>query len=278
MINLKTLLMNKPALMGVINCSPNSFFAPVQSFDAALRQAEQMLAEGADMLDIGGEATNPQVNIARDAPSIQAEIDRVVPVIEAIKQRFECFVSVDTSQAAVMQAAINAGVDMINDQRSLQQPDSLDVVASSDVAICLMHFPLGRIPQSNTMEALLLQVKSELLAATERCIAAGIGCDRIVIDPGFGQGNYGKNVDENYYLLAHMNVLVKTGFPVLSGWSRKSMIGDVLGGVPAAERLYGSVASAVLAAVKGASIIRVHDVKATRDALKICQKMREMEV
>ncbi|MDF1655170.1 MAG: dihydropteroate synthase [Coxiellaceae bacterium] len=261
----------QPAVMGVINMSPNSFYQPCESLEQGLVQAERMIAEGADILDIGGEATNPLVDIAAEAPSVNAEIERVVPLIAAIKQRHpDILLSVDTSNVAAMQAAIDAGVDMINDQRALRRDGALEVVANSDVAVCLMHFFMPqRQPQSNSSEAMLQQICKELQQWAQRCEDAGIAADRIVLDPGFGGGNFGKDTPENFYLLRHMDLLHDLGYPLLVGWSRKSMIGDVLGGVSSDQRLYGSVAAATLAAVQGADILRVHDVAPTVDAVKV---------
>ena len=265
--------MTVPAVMGVINVSPQSFYQPVDSIDAALRAAESMVLDGASIVDIGGEATNPGVQISRDALSLQEEVDRVLPVIEAIHSRFDVLISVDTSQAAVMEAAVKAGAGMINDQRALQDADALNVAASVSVPVCLMHFfQSPRVPQDTDFKGLLLQIQQELSMAIVRCEQAGISRDRLMIDPGFGQGNYSKNIAENYYLLAHLKQFKALGLPILVGWSRKSMIGDLLN-APPEGRLYGSISAAVIAASHGADIIRVHDVKATVEAMTIYQAM-----
>lgn len=265
----------KPAVMGIINVSPNSFYNPHLSLDAALRTAERMVAEGADILDVGGEATNPFVSIAEEAPSAQEEVDRVVPVVEAIKKRFDVRVSVDTSRAAVMQCSADCGADIINDQRALRVGRALETVAVLSVSVCLMHFiEPPREPGSCDAPTLLEKIKRDLLQAVSRCEAAGISRERLWIDPGFGQGNFGKNVEENFYVLAHLRELVDLGLPVVSGWSRKSMLGDILGGVPAEDRLWGGLAADTLAAYCGAAVIRTHDVKATVDAMKVVREMR----
>jgi dihydropteroate synthase len=264
-----------PCVMGIINCSPNSFYGAVVDNDQALTLAAQMIAEGAAMIDVGGEATNPKVDLQVDGPSLQQEIDRVVPVIEAIKQRFDVMVSVDTSQPQVMLAAINAGVDMINDQRALTFPGALDIVSQHNVLVCLMHFFNERVPASSSPQVMFDTIVKDLSAAIERCLAAGIPLTRLIADPGFGQGHYGKNTQENFYLLSQLPQF-KTALhdlPLLVGWSRKSMIGDVLQS-PVAERLYGSVAAATLCAFLGADIIRVHDVKATVDAIKVVKALQ----
>ncbi len=268
---------SQPTMMGVINMSPNSFFRPHVDRDSALFTAESMIQEGARILDIGGEATNPFVNIQQEAPSVQQEIDRVVPVIDAIKKRFDVMVSVDTSRSVVMREAVFAGADMINDQRALQNEDTLKTACELKTPVCLMHFFNSRqLPKSSNYPLLLKTVKDELSAAVDRCLASGISRDRLVIDPGFGQGNYRKNCAENFFLLTHLTEFVEMGYPVLSGWSRKSMVGDVLKADPS-ERLYGSIAADTLAAYHGASIIRTHDVKASYDAVRIASQARTVK-
>ncbi len=262
--------LNKPSVMGVINMSPNSFYNPAKNSDDALHQVDAMVKAGANFVDVGGEATNPCVEIEKEAPSVQQEIDRLLPVIEAIKQRFPILVSVDTSQPKVMRAVLEAGADMINDQRALRVPGAIDIVAQYKVPVCLMHFfNPQREPGSSSHKELLNTICSDLQLAVSRCQSAGVAKDRIIIDPGFGQGNYGKNTAENFYLLAQLQSFCDLGYPVLVGWSRKSMLGDVMGGAPADKRLSGSIAAAVLAAKEGASIIRVHDVAETVDALTV---------
>lgn len=268
---------SEPAIMGIINVSPNSFYNPHSSIDAALHTAEKMVDEGADILDIGGEATNPFVDIETDSPSVQIELDRLLPVIEAIKRRFSILISVDTSRPVVMREAINMGADMINDQRALSLDDALVTVSALKTPVCLMHFP-ARTRASGLLSCaeLLVSIKKELKESVRRCKKAGILEDRIVIDPGFGQGHYSKNLMENFYLLNHLSQFVAMGLPVLSGWSRKSMIGDVLN-QPPKDRLYGSIAADVLAAYQGASIIRTHDVQATWEGVKITLCVRRCE-
>lgn len=267
---------NKPCVMGIINASPNSFFKPIKKITKVLYAVEEMVAAGAAIIDVGGEATNPAVDLNKHSPDVSEEIARVVPVLEAIRQRFDILLSVDTSQPAVMRAAIDAGADMVNDQRALRMPDAMNVVSELQVPVCLMHFfHPPRQPDSCDASTLLAIILKDLQQFVQACEAKGIQRDRIVIDPGFGQGNYGKSGDENFYLLAHLRQFSKLDLPILVGWSRKSMIGDVLGGAPATDRLYGSIASATLAAYLGASIIRVHDVKATVDALKVVAALQQ---
>lgn len=266
----KVIALAKPSIMGVINMSPNSFYQPIQSVKAAISQASHMVAAGAHILDVGGEATNPFVNVDRESPSIAEEMDRVVPVIEALSKRFDVLLSVDTSNAAVMEAAVEMGAHIVNDQRALAQEQALAMVAKLGVPVCLMHyFTTQRKPDSSSKTQLFHQIYQALGESIARARSAGIRDDRIIIDPGFGGGvNYGKSTPENFYLLTRLPEFTQWELPVLAGWSRKSMIGEVLQVVPE-QRLYGSIAAACLCMLQGASIIRVHDVAETADAIKI---------
>lgn len=274
--NRKATFSSNVAIMGIINLSPNSFYNPHLDLSSAFRTAERMVYDGADILDIGGEATNPYVNINADSPSLQAELDLLVPAVEGIKRRFDILISVDTSRPQVMRETINVGADIINDQRALQVEGALTVIRELRSPVCLMHFPtLKRKPGSTSCAFLLKAVKQDLKAAVERCERHGLSRSQIIIDPGFGQGNYGKNLKENFYLLNHLSEFLSLGLPVLSGWSRKSMIGNILSQLPA-DRLYGSIAADALAAYQGASIIRTHDIKASREAVRIAAYAREV--
>ncbi len=257
-------------VMGVLNITPDSFSDGGQfvQADAALRRVDVMLAEGVDIIDIGGESTRPG---AEDVP-LEQELSRVIPLLEAIRQRFgrDVAVSVDTSKPAVMQAAIAAHVDMINDVRALQEPRALAVCAAAQVSVCLMHMQgqprtMQHNPHyTNVVQDVLAFFQERLVA----CEQAGIALERIVLDPGFG---FGKNLQHNISLLKHFDELRVAGRPLLAGLSRKSMVGTLLGNRPVEQRLQGSVSAAVIAAMKGARIVRVHDVGATVDALKIVQ-------
>lgn len=259
---------SNPWIMGVVNRSPNSFFNPMNNNDQALREVERMVNAGVHIIDVGGEASNPFVNIEQESPDTSEELARVAPCIELIKARFDVLVSVDTSYPAVMRAAVEAGADIINDQRALQMPEALATAAELQTPVCLMHgFYPPREAGSSSLKDFLQRVKYDLSARIAACQMAGIPRDRLIIDPGFGQGHYGKNCDENSYLLAHLPALTPIA-PVLVGWSRKSMIGDILQ-VPIEDRLYGSLAAATMAAILGAAIIRVHDVPESMDAIKI---------
>lgn len=264
--------MNAPAIMGVVNRSQDSFYNPSKSLAEALTLVEQMITEGVDIIDVGAEATNLYTQIKDD---YQQEIKLISETVAAIRQRFSVLISVDTRHPQVMQAAVAAGADMINDQRALQQPGALTMAAQLQVPVCLMHWLLGRQPGSTSPQKLLQQIKIDLKKLTDQALQAGLNQQQIIIDPGFGQGHFGKNVEENFYLLKHLAELQSLGFPILVGWSRKSMIGDVLGDVPVSQRLYGSIAAATIAALQGANIIRVHDVKATADALRVVRYYKE---
>ncbi len=264
------LALNRPVVMGILNVTPDSFSdgGKFQALDHVLCTTEQMLLDGARIIDIGGESTRP----GAAAVSLEAELERVVPVIEAIRQRFDCVISIDTSKAAVMSAAVQAGADMINDVRALQEPAALTVAASLQVPVCLMH--MQGAPR--TMQAapvyqdVVQEVYQFLLARAEQCQQAGIAASQIVLDPGFG---FGKTLAHNYQLLAALSKFVESGYGVLAGMSRKSMIGQLLD-VPVTERLAGSLACATLAAYAGAQIIRVHDVKETVQAVRIAAAAR----
>ncbi|CAQ86122.1 MULTISPECIES: dihydropteroate synthase [Photorhabdus] len=256
-----------PQVMGILNVTPDSFSdgGAYNTFDMALRHVEKMITEGAAIIDIGGESTRP----GADEISEQEEVDRVVPIVEALAQRFDIWISVDTSKALVMSESAKAGACLINDIRSLREPGALESAAQSGLPICLMHMK----GQPRTMqdaphyENVLSEVKQFFTKQIERCVAAGIGKNKLIIDPGFG---FGKSLTHNYQLLAHLNEFHQFGLPVLAGMSRKSMIGQLLN-VPPQERVAGSVACAVIAAMQGAQIIRVHDVRETVQAMRIVE-------
>lgn len=260
----------RPVIMGILNVTPDSFADGGQhnNLDAALRQAEQMLLDGAGIIDIGGESTRPG---AEDV-SVQHELDRVMPVIQAIRQRFDCVISIDTSKADVMAAAVQAGADMINDVRALLEPGALAAAVAARVPVCLMHMQgaprsMQQAPQYDDVVAQVLQF---LLQRAKDCEQAGIAKSQIVLDPGFG---FGKSLSHNYSLLNQLTKFTDSGYPLLAGMSRKSMIGQLLN-LPVNERLAGSLACATIAALKGARIIRVHDVKETAQAVRVVTAMQ----
>lgn len=262
--------LSRPVVMGILNVTPDSFSDGGQlvTVDAALHQAEQMLADGALVLDVGGESTRP----GAAAVSLQQELDRVVPVITAIRQRFDCVISVDTSKADVMSAAVKAGADMINDVQALQGEGALACAAELNVPVCLMHMQgePRTMQQQPDYDDVVTDVIKFLQRRTMDCQFAGISKSQIILDPGFG---FGKTLSHNYQLLAALEQLVKLGYPVLAGMSRKSMIGQLLN-VPLNQRLAGSLACATIAALQGARIIRVHDVKETVHALQVATAVR----
>lgn len=274
--NLKTF--PKPCIMGIINMSSNSFYQPMKNIDEALKTAEKMIQTGASIIDVGAFATNPMVEIEKESINSQQEMDKLLPVIVAIKKNFNVLISVDTSQPEVMQESVNQGADIINDQQALQIKNAIDVVSELKVPVCLMHsFNFSRQPGSCDKKELLHTIKNDFKNIATNCVEHGITNDRIILDPGFGGGNYGKNAEENFYLLANLKEFTKLGYPLLIGWSRKSMIGEVLN-VSARDRLYGSLASASIAAFLGASIIRVHDVAETMDVIKVVDQINQSKV
>jgi dihydropteroate synthase len=254
--------------MGILNVTPDSFSdgGKFSRIDVALKQVEQMIADGASIIDIGGESTRPG---AKDV-SEKDELARVIPVLKAITKRFDTIVSIDTSKANVMSEAINHGAGIINDVRALQNEGCLNAVAQgADVAICLMH--MQGLPRTMQHKPHYHDLISDIIIFFEQriiaCEQAGIISSRLMLDPGFG---FGKNLDQNYSLLAKMNEFQSLNLPILAGLSRKSMIGNLLNRA-VNERLAGSLATAIIAAQQGAKIIRVHDVKETVDVLKVLQ-------
>lgn len=262
-----------PKVMGILNVTPDSFSdgGKFLDRDQAIRHAEGMIAAGADILDIGGESTRP----GAAEVSVDEELDRVIPVIEAIRAISDIPVSLDTNKAAVMQAAINAGVAMINDVRALQNEGAMAVVAASNVAVCLMHMQgdpgtMQRAPQYEDVVAEVIQFLGDRVAA---CRAAGISSERLLIDPGFG---FGKTLQHNLQLLKNLEQFSTLDVPLLVGVSRKKMIRELTGS-GSENSVAGSIAAAVLAATKGARILRVHDVQPTVQALKIVAAMNGMD-
>lgn len=252
--------------MGVLNVTPDSFSDGGHYFDreAALAQARRMIEAGADIIDIGGESTRPGA-----APvSADEEMRRVVPIVEALAGRIGRMISVDTSKPGVMRAAIAAGAGMINDINALRAPGAFDAVAGTDAAVCLMH--MKGEPRTMQLDPryddVLREVRDFLVERAAAAESAGVSKANIYIDPGFG---FGKTLEHNLVLLRNLDVFTATGYPVLVGMSRKSMIGALLD-TPVDDRVHGSVTLAAIAAMKGAAVVRVHDVKPTRDALRIC--------
>ena len=255
-------------VMGILNLTPDSFSdgGRFNSLDTALKQAEAMIQAGVDIIDIGGESTRP----GAAAVSVEAELERVIPVLQAIRERFAIPISVDTSKPEVMRIALQQGAELINDIRALQEPGALAVCAQAQAWICLMHMQ----GQPRTMQQaphytdVVQEVAAFFQERIDACVHAGVARERLILDPGFG---FGKNLEHNLTLFQNLTKFHTFNLPLLVGVSRKAMIGSLLNGRPAAERLHGSVAAAVIAALKGAKIVRVHDVAATVDALKIAR-------
>jgi dihydropteroate synthase len=265
-----TLDLSRPKVMGIVNVTPDSFSdgGRYVSFSNAIGHAYQLIEDGADMLDIGGESTRP----GAAEVSEQEELDRVLPVIEGLRG-IAVPISIDTWKPAVMRAAIKAGATMVNDVNALQAEGALQAVAATDVAICLMHKQgtpqsMQQQPDYDDVVADVAGFLKKQIAATEE---AGIGRGRIIIDPGFG---FGKTLAHNLALLRKLDAFSALGVPVLAGLSRKSMLGGITGR-DVNERLAASVAAAMLAVQRGAAIVRVHDVRETVDALKILNAVNE---
>ncbi|MBL1275121.1 MAG: dihydropteroate synthase [Ectothiorhodospiraceae bacterium] len=256
--------------MGILNVTPDSFSdgGLFVSVTQALQQAHCMVAEGAAIIDVGGESTRP----GAAEVSVQHEIDRVIPVIDAIARECDTIISVDTRKPEVMRAAVEAGAGMVNDVRALREPGALDAASEAvnalGVAVCLMHMQgKPRVMQEKPeYDDVVETVKGFLQARIAACTTAGIALDNIVIDPGFG---FGKIVRHNLQLVNQLSAFSSLGAPILMGVSRKSSIGAILD-KPTDQRLAGSLAMATLCCQQGAAIIRAHDVAETVDALKIC--------
>lgn len=254
-----------PLVMGVLNVTPDSFSDGGDFFlpEKALQQGLKMVAEGAAIIDVGGESTRPNASPV----SAEQELDRVLPVIEALHSESPVTISIDTSKSEVMTAAVAAGADLINDVRALQLPGAMQAAVQANVPVCLMHMQ-GQpetMQQQPKYEHVVQEVKTFLLERVQQCEEAGIKSENIAIDPGFG---FGKSLAHNLSLMKYLHEICELGFPVLVGVSRKSMIGAVLD-ADTSQRFAGSLALASIALWQGCSILRVHDVRATADAVKM---------
>jgi dihydropteroate synthase len=255
-----------PRIMGILNVTPDSFSdgGDFSRVDAALVHALQMVTEGADIIDIGGESTRP----GAQEVSVETELKRVIPVIKALRSQSDVSISIDTSKPEVMAQALEAGANMVNDVTALASPAACKIVARAQVPVCIMHMqgqPLTMQDQpsyDNVVEDVLrfLEDRAKVLQDS------GIKPENIIIDPGFG---FGKTLEHNFTLLAHLNKFSTLKYPLLVGISRKSMLSMVLGEDKPKDRLAASISAHIIAAQRGADILRVHDVKATNDALKI---------
>jgi dihydropteroate synthase len=252
--------------MGVVNVTPDSFSDGGQFLDAkaAIAHGRRLVDEGADILDIGGESSRPGAQAVAETEELQ----RVLPVLKALKN---VPVSVDTRRPSVMRAVLAEGASMINDIEALTAPGALDAVADTDCAVCLMHKQGDPATMQNAPSYgdVVLEVREFLSARISACQIAGIEKDRITVDPGFG---FGKTVAHNFSLLKRLSEMAALGVPVVAGWSRKSTLGTVTGR-PVTERMAASLAAALLAVQHGATILRVHDVAETRDALAVMQAL-----
>ena len=260
----KVLDLSAPVVMGVVNVTPDSFSDGGRFYDAgaAVEHGVRLAEEGAAILDVGGESTRPG---AADV-SAEEELRRVLPVIERLRAQTTVVISIDTSKPEVMRAAAAAGAGLINDVRALQQPGALEAAATTQCAVCLMHMQgeprtMQRAPSYRDVVS---EVKAFLVDREHRARAAGLAEGRLAIDPGFG---FGKTLEHNLRLLRQLREVAIPGTPMVAGLSRKAMVGK-LTGRPEGDRVYGSIALAVIAAQNGASIIRAHDVAATVDALR----------
>jgi dihydropteroate synthase len=264
--------LSEPQVMGILNVTPDSFSDGGQfmAADSALAQAKKMVADGAGIIDVGGESTRPGAPIV----DVEEEINRVVPVIEAIESELDIPISIDTSKPEVMHAAVKAGAGLINDVRALTVDGSLEAASELNVPVCLMHAQgtpqnMQDDPQYHDVTT---EVKQFLIERIETCIKAGIAREQLMIDPGFG---FGKRARHNLRLMKHLSSFMELDLPLLVGISRKSLIGALLD-VTVEERLAGSLSMAAIAVWQGAKIIRSHDVKETKQAISLCNYVMQV--
>jgi len=261
-----------PQIMGILNVTPDSFSDGGEFIvaDTALQQAKRMVEEGAAIIDVGGESTRPGALVV----SVEEEISRVVPIIQAIHSELDIPISIDTSKPDVMRAAVKAGAGLINDVRALQVTGAMQAAVDCNVPICLMHSQGTPQTMQNDpqYDDVVTDVIAFLLERTTACEQAGIARDMLVLDPGFG---FGKRANHNLLLMKHLSRLIALGFPVLVGVSRKSMIGKLLK-VSVEERLAASLSLAVISVWQGAKIIRSHDVRETLQAIKMCDHVMKV--
>lgn len=267
---------SRPVVMGILNATPDSFSDGGRyysgnslSLDLVVRRAEQMLTEGAKIIDVGGESTRPGAAIVSE----QEELDRVIPIVEVLVDKLGALVSVDTSTASVIIESAKKGAGLINDVRALQQEGALAAAAATGLPVCLMHMQgqPDSMQQNPHYDDVVTEVSEFLLSRVAFCHDHGIPAERILLDPGFG---FGKTLAHNLALLRRLREIVELGYPLLVGMSRKSMVAQLLGR-PLNERLPGSLALALMAAERGATIFRVHDVAATADVLKVLSAVTE---
>lgn len=269
----RSLDLSSPQIMGILNVTPDSFSdgGKFLGYDAAVRHAEEMVKAGAAIIDVGGESTRP----GADLVSLEQELERVVPVVEAIARNLDVMISVDTSTPEVMRACAEAGAHLWNDIRALKRPGAVETAAELEVAVCLMHMQGDpkTMQLKPSYQDVVTEVKTFLQERAQVCEDAGIPSERIILDPGFG---FGKSVADNYRLLNHLPELsLNDRYFVLSALSRKSMIGAATSQQVAAERVTGSVVAAFYSVLLHAQLVRVHDVKETYEALQVYRAIRE---
>jgi dihydropteroate synthase len=271
----KFLDLSSPVIMGVLNVTPDSFSdgGRYLHIDDALRQAESMIQDGALIIDVGAESTRPNAHPVSE----QQELDRLLPVIERIKQQLDVVISIDTSTPRVITESASLGAGLINDVRALQREGALVAAAATGLPICLMHMQ----GQPNTMQqqphyqSVVDEVQSFLQQRIDACIAVGIAREQLLLDVGFG---FGKTLAHNLELLRRLAEFEVFAIPILVGMSRKSMLGAILGGAPVNERLFAGVGAATIAVINGASIVRTHDVKATKEAITVAFAVKNLEL
>lgn len=267
----KRLDLQTPQIMGVLNVTPDSFSdgGKYLSQDNAISHAHEMLEQGAAIIDIGGESTRP----GAETVSVDDELERVIPVIEILARELPIPLSIDTSKPRVMRVAVKAGAGMINDIHALRMEGALEAAAELGVPVCLMHMQgtPGTMQQSPHYENVVTEVKAFFQDRITQCVKVGVPIESLLIDPGFG---FGKTLEHNLLLLKELKQFLALNVPIVAGLSRKSMIGQILG-VPIEDRLYGSIAAAAYAVLQGARLLRVHDVRETRDVLRIINAIDE---
>jgi dihydropteroate synthase len=264
------MMATEPKIMGVLNVTPDSFSDGGQHFNVAdaIYRAQQMIGQGADIIDIGGESTRPNA----DAVSLEDELARVIPVIKALAKTTDITLSIDTSKPEVMTQAVQAGAKLINDVCALSADGALEAVAKMDVGVCLMHMQGSpRNMQNNPeYEDVIAEIKHFITGRIKACVEAGISENRLILDPGFG---FGKTYEHNLEILRRLDEFKSFGLPLLVGLSRKTMIGEMLGGKAVESSITGSVSGVIIAVQNGADIVRVHDVAETKDVLMVLRSV-----
>ena len=268
---------DKPKIMGVINLTTNSFntIGKYQSINDAVAYALALIEQGADIIDVGAEATNPGTD---PVTNLKQELAMLVPFITALRKESNIPISVDTSKAEVMKAVVHAGADLINDVRALRLPQALETVAALDIPVCLMHmeYPDGMPEIKTPIDNIVTHGSDFLLARVQACLDAGIKKQHIILDPGIGAGSFGKSAQQNLQLIKNTSHFIKLGYPILMGVSFKTYIGEILG-LPVNQRSSASLASALYCVQQGVQIIRVHEVEKMKQAIDIMHCITHVE-